>query len=141
VTTTHALPPLLSNFPDFSPEQIGLPPMSPPTSGPDDDLLRPREVAELMGVRTATIARWAREGLLKAVLTPGGHRRYRRTEIHDLLKSVTDPEQETTEEDAARLCDQGWTIRQVAEKFDCSYGRMRRILRKHTSLRNRGTPI
>jgi excisionase family DNA binding protein len=113
-----------------------------PTPGPDDDLLRPREVAGLMGVRPTTIARWAREGLLKAVLTPGGHRRYRRTEIYDLLKAAgADPEQETMEEDAARLYDQGWTIRQVAEKFDCSYGRMRLILRKRTSLRNRGTPM
>nr|WP_285574370.1 helix-turn-helix domain-containing protein [Actinoallomurus iriomotensis] len=41
------------------------------------------------------------------------------------------------EEDAARLYDQGWTIRQVAEKFDCSYGAMRRILQRHTTLRNR----
>src|SRR5437879_6090586 len=30
-----------------------------------DDLLRPREVAELLGVTPSTVARWAREGLLK----------------------------------------------------------------------------
>ena len=41
--------------------------------------------------------------------------------------------------DAARLYDQGWSIRQVAEKFDYSYGAMRRILGKHITLRNRGT--
>jgi transposase len=43
--------------------------------------------------------------------------------------------------DAVRLYDQGWSIRQVAEKFDCSYGAMRRILMKHTTLRNRGGRI
>jgi lambda repressor-like predicted transcriptional regulator len=41
-------------------------------------------------------------------------------------------------EDAARLHDQGWSIRQVAEKSDCSYGVMRRILRKRVTLRSRG---
>jgi excisionase family DNA binding protein len=57
--------------------------MPPSTSGADfDDLLTPREVAALLGVRTTTIARWARDGLLKpAVRTPGGHRRYRRGDV------------------------------------------------------------
>ncbi|TQL95954.1 hypothetical protein FB559_1466 [Actinoallomurus bryophytorum] len=41
-------------------------------------------------------------------------------------------------EDAARLYDQGWSIRQVADKFDYNYGAMRRILRKHTTLSTRG---
>jgi lambda repressor-like predicted transcriptional regulator len=41
--------------------------------------------------------------------------------------------------DAARLYDQGWSIRQVAEKFDYSYDAMRRVLGKHITLRNRGT--
>lgn len=50
-----------------------------------DDLLRPREVAELFGVRTATIARWAREGKLTPLRTPGGHRRYSRPGIRRLL--------------------------------------------------------
>ena len=51
-----------------------------------------------------------------------------------------EPEQEMIA-DAVRLYDQGWSIRQVAEKFDCSYGAMRRILMKHTTLRNRGGSI
>jgi transposase len=41
-------------------------------------------------------------------------------------------------EDAARLYDQGWSIRQVADRFDCGYGVMRRILRKQVELRTRG---
>jgi anti-sigma regulatory factor (Ser/Thr protein kinase) len=47
----------------------------------DDTLLRPREVAQLFGVRPSTIARSAREGRLTPLLTPGGHRRYRLSSI------------------------------------------------------------
>jgi len=51
---------------------------------PDDALLRPREVARLFGVRPSTIARWAREGRLVPLLTPGGHRRYRLNHVRAL---------------------------------------------------------
>lgn len=49
---------------------------------PDDALLKPREAAEMLGVRPATVALWARIGALRpAVSTPGGHRRYRRGDV------------------------------------------------------------
>ncbi|MGI5233644.1 helix-turn-helix domain-containing protein [Actinoallomurus sp. CA-142502] len=55
-----------------------------------DDLLTPREAAALLGVRTTTIARWARDGIIKpAVHTPGGHRRYRRGEVLALRTANT----------------------------------------------------
>jgi len=101
----------------------------------DDELLRPREVARMFGVRTTTIARWAREGKLTPLHTPGGHRRYRLSELQPVLDGV---ERAQWEEDAARLYEQGWSIRQVAEKFGCGYGRMRRVLRGNTTLRSRG---
>ena len=50
------------------------------------------------------------------------------------------PEQQKFEEDAVRLYDQGWNIRQVADRFGTSYGVMRRILASHTTLRPRGGP-
>lgn len=105
-----------------------------------DDLLRPSEIAELFGVRTPTIARWAREGRLTAVLTPGGHRRYRRSQIRQLLAAPTEPdaEAERLALDAVRLYDQGWSVRQVAERFGWGYGAMRRLLRSRTTLRGRG---
>jgi excisionase family DNA binding protein len=69
-----------------------------------DDLLRPREVAALFGVRTATIARWAREGKLTPLRTPGGHRRYSRADIRRLLADETTPnDAQQLAEDAARL--------------------------------------
>jgi excisionase family DNA binding protein len=107
----------------------------------DDDLLKPREVAEIFGVRTTTIARWARDGRLTPVRTPGGHRRYRLAAIRALIEAERAEPGETVRhrvEDAVRLYHQGWSIRQVAEKSDMSYGAMRRVLIRHTTLRNRG---
>jgi transposase len=106
-------------------------------------LLRPREVAAVFGVRPSTIARWAREGKLTPLLTPGGHRRYRPAEIREVLGSAELAAGESTEEqllaeDAVRLYEQGWNIRQVAARFHCSYGVMRRILKTRVTLRARG---
>ncbi|WP_141960999.1 MerR family transcriptional regulator [Actinoallomurus bryophytorum] len=50
-----------------------------------EELLRPREVADIFGVRTSTIAQWAREGRLTPLRTPGGHRRYTRTDVQNAL--------------------------------------------------------
>jgi excisionase family DNA binding protein len=114
----------------------------PPTLIAGDDLLRPSEVARLFGVRPTTIARWAREGKLRPLLTPGGHRRYLRSEMEALAGSAGNTEldqaQESLERDAVRLYEQGWTIRQVAARFSLSYGVMRRILGARTTLRHRG---
>jgi transposase len=109
----------------------------------EDALLRPREVASVFGVRPTTIARWAREGKITPLLTPGGHRRYRPADIREVLGTAELPAGEPNQgqvvaEDAARLYEQGWTIRQVAAKFDCSYGVMRRILKNRITLRTRG---
>jgi len=107
-----------------------------------DDLLRPREVAKLFGVRPTTIARWAREGKLTPLLTPGGHRRYSRTAVHHMLDANHKPDTARRQMavDAARLYGQGWTIRQVASRFECSYGVMRRLLQSQITLRERGGP-
>lgn len=111
--------------------------MLPDAFPPDDDLLKPREVAELFGVRTTTIARWAREGRLSPLRTPGGHRRYTRASLRALLAEARSPEEPSTD-DAVRLYEQGWSIRQVAQRFNVSYGTMRRLLRARTTLRTRG---
>jgi transposase len=93
----------------------------------------------MFGVRTTTIARWAREGILTALATPGGHRRYRRAEIVAAMasQSADSGEQHQRDQDAVRLYDQGWPIRRVAEEFGVSYGAMRRLLAKNTTLRDR----
>lgn len=78
-----------------------------PGSDNSDDLLMPREVAEMFGVRVATIARWSREGRLEPLYTQG-HRRYLRGEIHRFL--AEDPEDQAERQlvmDAVRLYSQG----------------------------------
>ena len=100
----------------------------------DDRLLTPREAAQMFDVRTTTVARWSREGRLPAFLTPGGHRRYHLPEVRALLNTTkptpTEAERQMTQ-DAVRLYDQGWSIRQVAAKFDLEYSTMRRILKRN----------
>jgi excisionase family DNA binding protein len=103
-------------------------------AGDDDRLLTPREVAEVFGVRTTTVARWAREGRLSCTQTPGAHRRYRLGDVLALVNRdlpVTREAEAQAAEDAVRLYAQGWSIRQVAAKFDMDYSAMRRLLRRN----------
>jgi excisionase family DNA binding protein len=108
----------------------------------DDDLMTPREVAAMLGVRASTVALWARLGSLKpAVRTPGGHRRYFRGDVlafrDDRGSRDSDPAYEQMMRDAVRLYRQGWSIRRVAEEFGFGYGNMRRALSARTTLRDR----
>lgn len=53
--------------------------------GPDkSDLLSLTEAATLLGVHPATLRRWADQGDILVMVTPGGHRRFPRTEIDRL---------------------------------------------------------
>lgn len=49
-------------------------------------LLTPAEVAALFRVDPRTVTRWARDGLITSVKTPGNHRRFREAEILALLR-------------------------------------------------------
>ena len=55
------------------------------TWDPNDPLLRPRQVAELLGVDRTTVTRWAQAGKLEALRTLGGHRRFRASVVRALL--------------------------------------------------------
>jgi len=50
-----------------------------------EELLTPSHVARLFRVRPKTVVRWAEEGKLTAVRTPGGHRRFLGSEVRRLL--------------------------------------------------------
>ena len=52
----------------------------------ESDLLTPAEVAALFRVSPKTVTRWARSGKLTALRTLGGHRRFRASEVKDLLE-------------------------------------------------------
>ena len=50
-------------------------------------LLTPAEVASLFRVDPKTVTRWAKAGKLTAIRTLGGHRRYRQSEVQNLLNA------------------------------------------------------
>lgn len=53
-----------------------------------DRLLTPSEVADLFRVNPKTVTRWATAGRLHSIRTPGGHRRFRESEVHALLNRL-----------------------------------------------------
>ena len=50
-----------------------------------DRLLTPGEVAALFRVDPNTVTRWAAAGRISSIRTPGGHRRFRESEVRSLL--------------------------------------------------------
>ena len=66
-----------------------------PSSGPDTDrLLTPQEVANMFRVDPKTVTRWAKAGKLTSAKTPGGHRRYRESEVKALLRTITQQQEQ-----------------------------------------------
>jgi len=61
----------------------------PPES---EALLTPAEVASMFRVDPKTVTRWAKAGKLSSIRTLGGHRRYRESEVRELLSGML-PEQ------------------------------------------------
>lgn len=55
-------------------------------SGEGDRLMKPGEVAEVFRVDPKTVTRWAAAGRLSSIRTPGGHRRFRKSEVEALLR-------------------------------------------------------
>ncbi|TWS20948.1 BldC family transcriptional regulator [Tsukamurella asaccharolytica] len=51
--------------------------------------MTPGQVASLFNVNPKTVTRWAGAGLLGSVRTPGGHRRFRASEVFALLNQNT----------------------------------------------------
>jgi excisionase family DNA binding protein len=51
-----------------------------------EEFLRPAEAAKLLHVSPQTISRWAKEGRIAYVVTLGGHRRFRATEVERLAR-------------------------------------------------------
>jgi excisionase family DNA binding protein len=60
----------------------------PPDSGTPDggELLSPAQVARMMGVSPITVRSWVNRGWLPANTTPGGHRRFIRQDVLDLVR-------------------------------------------------------
>lgn len=76
----------------------------------NDRLLTPGEVAVLFRVDPRTVTRWAKAGRIGRIRTPGGHSRFRESEVKALLANGTPILEETfdydhgVEEDAGCTC-------------------------------------
>jgi excisionase family DNA binding protein len=62
---------------------------------PSERLLTPRQVALIFRVDPKTVTRWAAAGRIGSIRTPGGHRRYRETEVTALLATLTEAQTST----------------------------------------------
>ena len=59
-------------------------------------LLTPGEVALMFRVDPKTVTRWASAGRIGSIRTPGGHRRFRESEVSALLADLTVPASQST---------------------------------------------
>jgi excisionase family DNA binding protein len=57
-----------------------------PRLQPAEPLLTPSEVAAMFRVDPKTVTRWAAAGRINSIRTPGGHRRFRETEVRGILE-------------------------------------------------------
>lgn len=52
-----------------------------------DKLLSLKETEKILNVSKSTLQRWDNSGKLKAIRTEGGHRRYKQSDIDEILKN------------------------------------------------------
>lgn len=51
-----------------------------------DRLLTPSEVASMFRVDPKTVTRWAKAKKIQSIITPGGHRRFKESQVRKLLE-------------------------------------------------------
>lgn len=79
---------------------------------PRERLLTPAEVAALVFVDPKTVSRWARKGKIPSTRTPGGHRRFRRSDVQALM--VKDWGQDQLHDETVSKVDHGNVEREGA---------------------------
>jgi len=55
-----------------------------------DDYVTPGEAARYLHVSPKTINRWANEGLIPCMVTLGGHRRFRRRDVEEAVRKMSE---------------------------------------------------
>lgn len=65
--------------------------MYDPSVDKNEKLLTPGEVAQKFRVDPKTVTRWAAAGRISSIRTPGGHRRFRLSEVEALLDAKEPP--------------------------------------------------
>lgn len=63
---------------------------------PEAYSLSPSEVAEMLNVSPSTVTRWARQDRIPSIFTPGGHHRFRQSDVDRFRYGVT-TERNTTD--------------------------------------------
>ena len=92
-----------------------------PNLAKPSELLSLTDAAALLGVHPTTLRRWADQGDILVMVTPGGHRRFPRTEIDRLLGASAHAEDEA--QFAQHVVDQALahTRAQLAQQQDASW--------------------
>ena len=92
-----------------------------PNLAKSSELLSLTDAATLLGVHPATLRRWADQGDILVMVTPGGHRRFPRTEIDRLLGASAHAEDEA--QFAQHVVDQALahTRAQLAQQQDANW--------------------
>jgi excisionase family DNA binding protein len=68
-------------------------------------LLNPGEVAGLLRVDARTVTRWAIEGKIESIRTPGGHRRFLQTQVLAMRGQIDEDEIRLRTGDITVICD------------------------------------
>ena len=53
----------------------------------EQELISPAQAAKMLGVSITTLRNWEKAGKIKCIKTLGGHRRYKRSEIEQILQN------------------------------------------------------
>src|ERR1700754_2849904 len=80
--------PTCHDGPETTPSGGALMSITAHTAG-NERLLTPGEVAALFRVDPKTVTRWASAGRIGSIRTPGGHRRFRESEVRRMLADLT----------------------------------------------------
>jgi len=73
----------------------------------EQELLTPREVAELFRVDVKTVSRWAEEGRLPCIRTLGGHRRFNAATVRVMRDQMSGPSPVSSSVPATQLYSNG----------------------------------
>jgi len=103
---------------------------------PDRLLLSISEASQLLGVSEGSLRQWTDEGMIKAFITPGGHRRYNEADLNrfmethprmlglkDLVAGLKETTQEHREIGQISLKDRHSKINQEAQEHLANLGR------------------
>ncbi len=84
---------------------------------PQNDLVSSTQAAELLGVHVASVKRWADQGRLRCIRTPGGHRRFALSAVKALgddFARKSHPDQDSSDAFRTRLFDNLRKGKQIA---------------------------